>query len=78
MLWRRGAVGGKRKCIVFEDTKAPKGENTFIFRVQRYCFYLIYANFWVEKFIFNDFFLHISEKSSNFAATRNGGIIIIM
>ena len=45
LLWRRGAVGGKRKCIVFEETKAPKGENTFIFRVQRYCFYLIYANF---------------------------------
>ena len=42
---RRGAVGGKRKCIVFEETKAPKGENTFIFRVQRYCFYLTYANF---------------------------------
>ena len=40
-----GAVGGKRKCIVFEETKAPKGENTFIFRVQRYCFYLTYANF---------------------------------
>ena len=41
---RRGAVGGKRKCIMFEQ-KTPKGENTFIFRVQRYCFYLIYANF---------------------------------
>ena len=40
----RGAVGGKRKCIMFEQ-KTPKGGNTFIFRVQRYCFYLIYANF---------------------------------
>ena len=73
LLWRRGAVGGKRKCIVFEETKAPKGENTFIFRVQRYCFYLICANFLAEKFIFNAFFLHISEKSSNFAATLDGG-----
>ena len=56
MLCGRGAVGGKRKCIVFEETKAPKGENTFIFRVQRYCFYLIYANFSVffleKKLIF--------------------------
>ena len=67
-----GAVGGKRKCIMFEQ-KTPKGENTFIFRVQRYCFYLIYANFLEKKFIFTDFFLHICKKSSTFAATLNGG-----
>lgn len=36
------------------------------------------AEIWGYYQIFLALDLHISEKSSNFAATRNGGIIIIM
>ena len=31
LLWRRGAVGGKQKCIVFEETKDPERGKHFYF-----------------------------------------------